>query len=636
MKREREKEMKRILGFLFCVLSVVLLVSCGSKIDGNTDNNEPEIVKLDAPVISADGLVVSWQRVTNVKGYMVSVNNNTLPVQTEASYSFEDYEVGTYKVKVKAITSDTSKYKSSEYSNELSIVVESLDPTTLWVVGDSTVCSFSDNYLYPRYGYATQLSNYISSNVTVKNIAMSGRSSKSYIAEDNYYTLTSNIKKGDYLMIGFGHNDEKSDDAERFTDASKPLSDSTSFKYSLYNYYVKVALDAGATPILCTPIVRLSKTNDYSGTNGHITSTGDYRKAIVELGEEVGVGVVDLTTLTKDLYESLGYDEAKYLHAITVASDESYTPDFNTVDGTHINIYGAKKIAYFVAKTLKASSSSFAKYVNKTLTEPSKDADLVKNPDYEYVKYNAIDVAVWKSEIAEAENTDVKLSQFAVEDERLFGTAFGDCGGDPKSLSNGYVAKEASSGVFEVGCSKAKGKITATADGIAGVFMQISKDDNFTATVNGTIKSIAQSDSGTSAVTKQAGFGLMLRDDCYTPNKVAISSNYVAAGLYLLDVTKTAPYTVNFKRENTALTTSGKEVSAFNVGDNYTFTITRVGQSVDVITKIGDTEYKNNYTDFDFFATDNDYFYLGMFSSRGIIVTFSNFTYTKTGTSQGA
>ena len=117
--------------------------------------------------------------------------------------------------------------------------------------------------------------------------------------------LISSIKAGDYLIIGFGHNDEKSDDGLRFTDASKPTTDSTSFKYSLYENYIKVAIEKGATPILCTPIVRLSLNKDYSGTVIHETVHGDYRKNILDLGEMTGVTSIDLTTPTKDLFNKL-------------------------------------------------------------------------------------------------------------------------------------------------------------------------------------------------------------------------------------------------------------------------------------------------------------------------------------------
>ena len=87
----------------------------------------------------------------------------------------------------------------------------------IYVVGDSTFSSFSDPYYYPRYGIGTKLQDYLNpKKVEVINLAMSGRSSKSFLTEANYKTLVQNIKKGDYLVIGFGHNDEKTEEA-RYT-----------------------------------------------------------------------------------------------------------------------------------------------------------------------------------------------------------------------------------------------------------------------------------------------------------------------------------------------------------------------------------------------------------------------------------
>ena len=81
----------------------------------------------------------------------------------------------------------------------------------LWVVGDSTLSSFEDKYYLPRYGYGTKLQEYLDDEIIVKNIALSGRSSKSYTTEPEYQTLLSGMKKDDYLIIGFGHNDEKTE-----------------------------------------------------------------------------------------------------------------------------------------------------------------------------------------------------------------------------------------------------------------------------------------------------------------------------------------------------------------------------------------------------------------------------------------
>ena len=100
----------------------------------------------------------------------------------------------------------------------------------LYVVGDSTLAKFNDAYYYPRYGYATMLDKYFNSDIEIINNALSGRSSKSYILDPEYKATFDNIKKGDYLLIGFGHNDEKDDDFLRFSDARLPLDDEKSFK----------------------------------------------------------------------------------------------------------------------------------------------------------------------------------------------------------------------------------------------------------------------------------------------------------------------------------------------------------------------------------------------------------------------
>lgn len=142
----------------------------------------------------------------------------------------------------------------------------------IYLVGDSTVCDFgsTDKALYiPRYGYGTQIQEYINiDKANVINIALSGRSSYSFTKENKYSQL-SNITNGDYLIIGFGHNDEKYE-ADRYSDPTLSSSDTStmigtynaqrpvSFKYILKHYYIDLAVSKGATPILCTPIVRLA------------------------------------------------------------------------------------------------------------------------------------------------------------------------------------------------------------------------------------------------------------------------------------------------------------------------------------------------------------------------------------------
>ncbi len=83
--------------------------------------------------------------------------------------------------------------------------------SNLWVIGDSTVSKFDDKYYYPRFGYGTKLQEYLDDKVNVINLALSGRSSLSYVKEPEYQQLLNGMQTGDYLLIGFGHNDEKAE-----------------------------------------------------------------------------------------------------------------------------------------------------------------------------------------------------------------------------------------------------------------------------------------------------------------------------------------------------------------------------------------------------------------------------------------
>ena len=497
-----------------------------------------------------------------------------------------------------------------------------LKEITLYLVGDSTVASFSDDYFYPRYGYGTQIDNYLSDKVTVKNLALSGRSSKSFLTETNYTYLKDNIKEGDIIVIGFGHNDEKSDDVARFTDASLPYTDENSFGYHLYEYYIKLAQEKGAIPILCTPIVRAQSTDDYTGSEGHVTANGDYAAAIREVGEAYNVDVVDLTVLTRSRYEEIGFAEACYYHAVINGKYDTdgttIIPDFATVDKTHLNIYGAKYVAYLLADEM-AEIEGVGAYVLDGIIEPTK-ADLVANPNYKVSDYSAPDLENYNP-----------ANHFTTISDGWYGTAFGNTGGSPQSTSNGYIAKEVGEGVFQVGqhldSGSNKGKFQSADDGFAFIFRQVEANKNFKITVSGSIVYTAG--------VKQAGFGLMLRDDCIIGQNAtgSINSNYVTAGIYF---PSDNVMNANFYRENATLNKGTSVSGALTGSDTFIMSIERVGQSVTVTVVYGGQEYTKTHVDFDFFAVDTGYMYVGMFANRGTVVEFTDVVFEITGESQGA
>lgn len=490
----------------------------------------------------------------------------------------------------------------------------------IYLVGDSTVSSFDDYYYMPRYGYGTQIAEYF--NVTsdqVVNLALSGRSSLSFLSENNYTTLKTSISEGDYLIIGFGHNDEKNDDAARFTDATKSYTDDStaggpSFAYTLYQNYVKLAKDAGATPILCTPIVRYSSTGDYTGAKIHDTETGNYSQAIKTLGEATDTTVIDLTTITKTLYEQ-DNTAAAYFHAHT--SFEGTEPNVTPAgrDDTHINKYGAQMVVYQFATALMQTDNPLAAHIKEDIAAPT-DWKIAINDEYHLVDYTAPDLDNMTA-LATINGTNSQTQQAYAT--TWYKSVFGDIGGNNVSKFSISYAND----TFTVGNSGGQGKFASTSDGLGAAFMRVSKDDNFTITVNAKITA-----AGAKA-NNQSGFGIMLRDDMLIDTySSTLKSNYVVAGM-LYDGTTI------FSRSSEKLTKGSQSITPA-IGTTYTMTIVRLGQVVNVTVKDGANEYKQTYTDFDFTAVDNDYMYICLFANRDLTVEYSNVTFSYDGVAQGA
>ena len=520
-----------------------------------------------------------------------------------------------------------------------------LNETNIYVVGDSTVCDYSvkssdgtttitdKTYFYDRFGYGTQLTNYLSKKANVINLALSGRSSKSFVKEDNYNTLKQSIKAGDYLIVGFGHNDEKSDDAERFASANGSLETVGSFKYNLYEYYVKLALEKGATPIICSPIVRLDSKNEYNGSTAHITADGDYAKAIRELGSEVNVTTIDLTTLTKNLYQSVGYDEAVYFHAMTSGIDSS-TANTSSVDKTHLNIYGAKMVSYLFMNELKNTECELKNYINDDISKPTKEKDLVKNSLFKYVDYTPINVNEYKNEV----NSNEKLEHFKNTSSDWFGTAFGDIGGSQLSKDNGYVGYEENNTFIvgqgnSTGSTKYKGKLASASEGRGYVLQQISIDKNFIIEADGVVQTF------NTDASKQTGFGLVLRDECYASTTDSLKDASLGLGNSYnagLTIQNSGSSICNFARISGSLVNSKSTIANYQEGTQAHFKIERVGQIVKCSVTYNGNTYTEVYTDVDLVAKDSKYMYVGMFGARGTIAKFSNVNLTITGESQGA
>lgn len=214
--------------------------------------------------------------------------------------------------------------------------VETAKPK-IYIIGDSTACKYTSS-LYPLTGWAMVLQEFLNiDSVQVADSARSGCSSKSFYTEGRWTTVKNALKKGDYVVIQFGHNDEKKD--------SKSTNAQTTFK-SYLSIYIDDAISKGAIPILATPIERdIWNRDNVTIWESHITTdSGDFPKAIRELAAQKNINLVDMTALTKAYFEMIGKDSTNKHFMILKKGEFSNYPDGKN-DQTHLKEQGAKAIA---------------------------------------------------------------------------------------------------------------------------------------------------------------------------------------------------------------------------------------------------------------------------------------------------
>lgn len=220
---------------------------------------------------------------------------------------------------------------------------------TVFLAGDSTVASYPANRA-PLAGWGQMMGAAFTDRVTVRNVAVSGRSSKSFIDEGHMQPVWEEMRKGDYLFIQFGHNDAKND-PDRHTDPY------TTYKSHL-KQYIEGARARGATPVLVTPTVRRSFRTDGSLAMTH----GAYPAAMMQLGQEMNVPVIDLEQSSRKLLEQLGVESSKRLFLWLAPGEHANYPD-GSKDDTHFHERGAAEMAGLVVQGIREKKLPLADYL---------------------------------------------------------------------------------------------------------------------------------------------------------------------------------------------------------------------------------------------------------------------------------
>lgn len=214
---------------------------------------------------------------------------------------------------------------------------------TIHIIGDSTVCTYRDN-VYPQTGWGQVLGSFFDgSRVRVNNVAIGGRSSKTFIQEGRLGALKNDVQKGDFLFVQWGHND-------RYFGNSSRQVPFDSLGYWLQQY-VDSAKAWGATPVFVTPM------NMNMGANGRNVFT-EYNVVgkMLELAKSNHIPYVNLNAKSYNAYSKNWNPDyvSRYQFKMFLKGEYPNYPDGVTNDGTtHFQESGSIAHCQWIAEELE-------------------------------------------------------------------------------------------------------------------------------------------------------------------------------------------------------------------------------------------------------------------------------------------
>ena len=231
-----------------------------------------------------------------------------------------------------------------------------------YIIGDSTVRNGSGTGSNGQWGWGSFVAEYFdTTKIAIQNHALGGRSSRTFITEGRWEKITANLKKGDYVIMQFGHNDASPlDDTARARGTIRGIGNDSSVIWNpirkvqetVYSYgwymrkYVRETKAKGAVAIVCSLIPR----NNWK--DGKVNRSKDnYALWALQIAKEEGAFFIDLNELIADKYDQLGEAEvSKYFHG----------------DKTHTGLEGAKmNVEFVIQQLIKQNPAELARYIVK-------------------------------------------------------------------------------------------------------------------------------------------------------------------------------------------------------------------------------------------------------------------------------
>ncbi len=224
------------------------------------------------------------------------------------------------------------------------IEVAPADVPTIFLLGDSTVC---DQSREPYTSWGQMLTRFFTPEVAVANHAESGETYRDSIGRRRLDKILSVMKPGDWLIMQFGHNDQKQ------------IKAGTGGPFTTYKAEIKTHVDAvrarGGIPVIVSPMER----RNFNAEGRIVPTLADYAEAARQAAQELRVAFIDLHALSIPFYEALGPEKSKLAFA---------QPAPGRVDDTHHDNYGAYELAKCIAQGIRQDRLEIAQYLADDFT----------------------------------------------------------------------------------------------------------------------------------------------------------------------------------------------------------------------------------------------------------------------------
>lgn len=271
--------------------------------------------------------------------------------------------------------------KDTKASNVSVGRVDEMKSANLFVIGDAAGGANTKDSMIPSVSVAERLSDYFVDKINVVDLTSAGSTVKSFANSSDYQKLMSQVKEGDYVMVCFGRADGDNSTTDKSIDGYAGLNGGAdvggTFKYYLYNSYIKPLTEKKAVIVMVTPIA-----DGVFKKDEHVNATAPYAEAVKEAVVDNSLYFVDLNTQTTELYSNMGAKGSKVLNAIDKKAG---------VQRDRLSEFGADTVARAFVNSMKYSSATLKNYIDDTkLSQP----DILTRAEYVTALVEVLDANV--------------------------------------------------------------------------------------------------------------------------------------------------------------------------------------------------------------------------------------------------